>query len=54
MLTRDFSLKVKALDDSGTFTGYASTYGGPPDMVGDVIEPGAYHRKTSERRRSLT
>jgi HK97 family phage prohead protease len=42
MLTRDFSLKVKALDSSGTFTGYASTYGGPPDLVGDVIEPGAY------------
>jgi HK97 family phage prohead protease len=42
MLTRDFSLKVKALDNSGTFTGYASTYGGPPDMVGDVIEPNAF------------
>jgi HK97 family phage prohead protease len=41
MLTRDFSLRVKALDDSGTFTGYASTYGGPPDLVGDIIEPGA-------------
>src|SRR5258707_11713218 len=38
MLTRDFSLKVKALDDSGTFTGYASTYGPAADMVGDVIE----------------
>jgi HK97 family phage prohead protease len=42
MLTRDFSLKVKVLDDSGTFTGYASTYGGPPDLTGDIIEPGAY------------
>jgi HK97 family phage prohead protease len=42
MLTRDFSLKVKALDDSGTFTGYASTYGPPADMVGDVIEKNAY------------
>jgi HK97 family phage prohead protease len=42
MLTRDFSLRVKALDDSGTFTGYCSTYGGPPDLVGDIIEPGAY------------
>jgi HK97 family phage prohead protease len=42
--TRDFSfLKVKALDESsGTFTGYASTYGGPPDLQGDIIEPGAY------------
>jgi HK97 family phage prohead protease len=42
MQIRDFSLKVKALDSSGTFTGYASTYGGPPDLAGDVIQPGAY------------
>lgn len=42
---RDFPLKVKALDDqTGTFTGYASTYGGPPDLMGDVIEPGAFKR----------
>jgi HK97 family phage prohead protease len=44
-LHRDFSLKVKALDDQeGTFIGYASTYGGPPDLVGDIIEPGAFKR----------
>jgi HK97 family phage prohead protease len=42
MQTKDFTLKVKALDDSGTFTGLASTYGGPPDLQGDIIEPGAY------------
>jgi HK97 family phage prohead protease len=42
MQTKDFTLKVKALDDSGTFTGIASTYGGPPDLQGDVIEKGAY------------
>jgi HK97 family phage prohead protease len=45
VLTRDYALKlnVKALDDSsGTFTGLASTYGGPPDLVDDVIEPGAF------------
>jgi HK97 family phage prohead protease len=42
MLTQDFTLRLKALDDAGTFTGYASTYGGPPDLVGDVIEPGAF------------
>jgi HK97 family phage prohead protease len=34
---------VKALDESsGTFTGLASTYGGPPDRQGDVIEKGAF------------
>src|SRR5258708_15977419 len=44
MLTRDFSFKlnVKSLDSSGGFMGLASTYGGPPDLVGDIIEPGAY------------
>ena len=44
MFTRDFSLRVKGLDNSGSFTGYASTYGGPPDLAGDVIEPGAYRQ----------
>src|SRR5437016_13791524 len=44
MQTRDFSLKLtmKSLDDSGTFVGLASPYGRPADMVGDIIEPGAY------------
>jgi HK97 family phage prohead protease len=42
MLTRDFPLKVKALGDSGAFTGYASSYGQPADLVGDVVEPGAF------------
>jgi HK97 family phage prohead protease len=42
--TSDFSFKVnaKSLDDSGTFVGLASTYGGPPDAYGDVIERGAF------------
>jgi HK97 family phage prohead protease len=44
MHTRDFSFKlnVKSLDSSGGFTGLASTYGGPPDLQGDIIEKGAY------------
>jgi Escherichia/Staphylococcus phage prohead protease len=42
MLTHDFPMKVKALDDTGAFTGYASTYGPPADMVGDVVMPGAF------------
>lgn len=42
MQTKDFQLKVKALDDSGAFTGIASPYGDPPDLVGDVIQPGAF------------
>ena len=40
-MTRDFSLKVKALADEGTFSGLASTYGGI-DLLGDTIAPGAF------------
>ena len=35
-------LDIKALDKSGEFEGYASTFGGEPDSYGDVIAPGAY------------
>jgi HK97 family phage prohead protease len=42
METRDFGLKIKSLDESGTFTGLASPYGDPPDLVGDVIQKGAF------------
>jgi HK97 family phage prohead protease len=45
--TRDFSFRIvpKSLDgDAGTFVGLASTYGGPPDLVGDVVEPGAFRQ----------
>lgn len=28
--------------EAGSFTGYASTYGGAPDSYGDIIAPGAY------------
>lgn len=50
MQTKDFTLKVKALDESaGTFTGLASTYGGPPDLQGDVIERGAYAKAISSQ-----
>lgn len=40
--TKDFTLKLKVLDDSGSFSGYASTYGGPPDLYGDIVAPGAF------------
>ena len=49
MFTQDFSLKLKSLDDEGSFTGYASTYGGPPDLVGDIIEPGAFAQSIAEQ-----
>src|SRR4030095_6621264 len=33
------------------FGGYGSTFGGPPDSYGDLIEPGAY-RTTLQRNRA--
>jgi hypothetical protein len=42
MHNKDFTFRVKAPGDEGTFTGLASPYGGPPDLVGDVVAPGAY------------
>jgi HK97 family phage prohead protease len=41
MLTRDFPLKVKALEDSGSFTGLAAVYN-ERDLLDDLIEPGAF------------
>lgn len=41
MLKFDFALETKALDDEGTFEGYASTFGNV-DQGGDIVEPGAF------------
>jgi uncharacterized protein len=41
-MTRDFVWKLKALEDAGSFSGIASPYGPPVDLVGDEIAPGAY------------
>jgi HK97 family phage prohead protease len=50
MLTQDFTLRLKSVDDAaGTFSGYASTYGGPPDLVGDIIEPGAFRQSIAHQ-----
>jgi len=50
MLTRDFSLKVKGLEDpSGSFVGIASPYGDPPDAQGDVIDPSAYRQAIAQQ-----
>jgi HK97 family phage prohead protease len=54
--TRDFAFRVigKSLDDAaGTFTGLASTYGGPPDLVGDVVEPGAFRQAIQNQGRGF-
>ncbi|AVO36604.1 HK97 family phage prohead protease [Pukyongiella litopenaei] len=35
-------LKIKALEETGDFEGYGSTFGGEPDSYGDVIAAGAF------------
>jgi HK97 family phage prohead protease len=43
---RDFNLKIKSLDDAGTFVGLGAVYGNV-DLGGDVIDPGAFSRTLS-------
>lgn len=42
ILTKDFGLEVKHVDEAGLFEGYASVFGGEPDSYGDVVETGAF------------
>lgn len=43
MATRPYDFSIKALDeDTGKFSGYASTFGGEPDSYGDIIAPSAF------------
>ena len=51
MQIRDYTLKLKALDDSGAFEGLASPYGDPPDFEGDVIAPGAFSQAIAQQGR---
>lgn len=37
-----FEFKMSGAEATGTFAGYASTFGGTPDCYGDVIAPGAF------------
>jgi HK97 family phage prohead protease len=42
MLHKDFGLELKQVDDEGIIEGYASVFGGAPDLYGDVIAKGAF------------
>lgn len=42
-------LDVKAVDDKGTFEGYASVFG-KVDLVNDVVEPGAFARTIEQNK----
>lgn len=52
--TAPLQFKFAAGDEPGTFTGYASTYGGEPDSYGDLIAPGAYSKTLSRHASSGT
>lgn len=43
-LTTPALLEIKraSVNAEGVFSGYASTWGGPPDLVGDIIQRGAF------------
>jgi HK97 family phage prohead protease len=41
-VTTPIELKRAPQEPDGTVSGYASTFGGPPDVYGHVIEPGAF------------
>lgn len=40
--------KFAADDSVGSFTGYASTFGGEPDFHGDIIAPGAFTKSLAK------
>ena len=49
---RQLPIELKSLstDDPGTFEGTLSTYGGSPDLQGDVVQPGAFTKTLKENR----
>ena len=48
---KEFTL-IKSADDSGTISGYFSTYDRVPDSYGDVIAPGAFTETIQKRKES--
>jgi HK97 family phage prohead protease len=53
MKTKDFPLKVDAVDDAGTFTGYGSIFGNL-DSYGEIVEPGAFAKSLARHAREKT
>jgi HK97 family phage prohead protease len=48
----DFEFEIKSLDEEGVFEGKLAVYGNV-DLIGDVIEPGAFTKTLSERGSSV-
>ena len=54
MLHNSFGLDVKAVSDAGLIEGYASVFGGAPDLGGDIIAPGAFAATLTAHKRAGT
>lgn len=53
-LSNPFLQLKRAPTAEGEFQGYASTFGGPPDIVGDVIVRGAFREAIAEHKSAGT
>lgn len=51
---RKTALLLKALEESGEFSGYGSTFGGEPDVYGDIIAEGAFKESLQEHKSNGT
>jgi HK97 family phage prohead protease len=49
-LSPAYECKFAAASAVGEFTGYASTFGGPPDAYGDIVAPGAFAKSLAAHR----
>jgi HK97 family phage prohead protease len=47
--TSDFNFEIKAISDSGTFSGYGSVFG-VVDSYGDVVAPGAFSDSLADHK----
>lgn len=54
LLHKDVNLDIKAVSEAGLVEGYASVFGGAPDLGGDVIPPGAFSDSLNDHRRKGT
>jgi HK97 family phage prohead protease len=51
----DFRFEIKSVSDAdGTIEGYASVFGGSPDLTGDIIAPGAFSASLAKHSREGT
>jgi HK97 family phage prohead protease len=53
-LSPAFAFKAADVTASGEFSGYASTFGGPPDAYGDIIAEGAFSDSLAQHRSDNT